>query len=346
MANTAEKLNTFFRYPYALARMGLSGATGRVASVIFSFSNRRRDTDAECVLTRTGLAATAGVSVSSAARALGTLRNVDGYHQREEYGRRRYALHIDTPGGCFRRYRFLFEHQFEIGGRMRRLTALEEEIVSFFLSHLTNPNARRGVETSCARLAAMFGRSEDAVGAAIGRLLRAGIIHRPRRGTNRSRLSRYSVDKSLRKLAVREEETPKKETASSPTLTRQETDHEARAARERHYAPVRAHAIALADAANAKAEHDADYARVRRELAGLDPQIARAEVNDDRESAAGLILRRKSLMVTRARILARLGLSEQDLRPQWHCPVCEDTGFRLSDGKMCTCWRPPKGVQP
>ena len=46
MANTAEKLNTFFRYPYALARMGLTGATGRVARVIFSFSNRRSDTDA------------------------------------------------------------------------------------------------------------------------------------------------------------------------------------------------------------------------------------------------------------------------------------------------------------
>ena len=345
MTKAAEKLNTFFRYPYALARMGLSGATGRVASVIFSFSNRRSDTDAECVLTRTGLAAKAGVSVSSAARALGTLRNVNGFDQREEYGRRRYALHIETPGGCFRRYRFLFEHEFEIGGRMRRLTALEEEIVSFFLSHLTNPNARRGVETSCVRLAAMFGRSEDAVGAAIGRLLRAGLIHRPRRGTNRSRLSRYSVDKDLRKLAIREE-SPKKERASGPTLTRQEMDHEARTARERYYAPIRAHAIALADAANAKAERDADYARVRRELAGLDPQIARAEVNGDQEGAAGLILRRKSLMVTRARILARLGLSEQDLRPQWHCPVCEDTGFRRSDGKMCTCWRPPKGAQP
>ena len=191
----------------------------------------------------------------------------------------------------------------------------------------------------------MFGRSDDAVGAAIGRLLRAGIIHRPRCGTNRSRLSRYSVDKDLRKLAIREE-SPKKETASRPTLTRQEMDHEARTARERHYAPIRAHAIALADAANAKAERDADYARVRRELAGLDPQIARAEVNGNQEGAAGLILRRKSLMVTRARILARLGLSEQDLRPQWHCPACEDTGFRRSDGKMCTCWRQPKGAQP
>ena len=216
MTKAAEKLNTFFRYPYALARMGLSGATGRVASVIFSFSNRRSDTGAECVLTRTGLAATAGVSVSSAARALGTLRNVNGFDQREEYGRRRYALHIETPGGCFRRYRFLFEHEFEIGGRIRRLTALEEEIVSFFLSHLTNPNARRGVETSHTRLAAMFGRSDDAVGAAIGRLLRAGIIHRPRCGTNRSRLSRYSVDKDLRKLAIREE-SPKKESGHTGT---------------------------------------------------------------------------------------------------------------------------------
>lgn len=345
MINAAEKLNTFFRFPYALARLGFSGAIGRVASVIFSYSNRH-DTGAECVLTREGLAACAGVSVSSAARALGTLRAMDGFSMREESGRRRYSLHIRTDSGCFRRYRYLFENEFEIGGMTRRLTSLEEEIVSFFLSHITNPDARRGVETSCARLAAMFGRSADAVGAAIVRLLRAGIIHRPRRGTSRHRLSRYTVCKALRKLVIKEEDPKPAEQKPRQILTKQEIDHEARTARERHYAPIRAHAIALADAANAIAERDADYTRVRREIAVLDPKIARAEVIGDREGAAELTRRRKSLMVTRARILTRLGLTERDLRPQWRCTVCEDTGFRRADGRMCTCWRPPKGVQP
>ena len=53
-------------------------------------------------------------------------------------------------------------------------------------------------------------------------------------------------------------------------------------------------------------------------------------------------LRMAALKVQEARILSRLGLTAADLEPKWNCPICHDTGFRIKDGKMCDCWRPPR----
>lgn len=328
MSTTAEKLNqSSYRYPYALARRGYPGKIGRAMAVVYSYSNRRGDPEAACALTRERLASCAGVSPSTVARAFATLRTVEGFTQREENGRRRYALHIAAPGGCFRRYRYLFEQTFEIGGKVRRLTGTEEEILSILLSHVTNPNAKKGFEGSEGRFAELTGRSTDAVGAALRALIGAGLVHRPRRGTSRHRLSRYTVCKRLRKICFGEkEEQAQEEREHAPrALSQAERAADARAEYERHFAPLRAHAIALADAARATAERCADYTRVNGELRKLDPQIARAKVLQDKTGAAALVRRKQSLAVQRARILARLGLTEADLRPKWHCPACEDT---------------------
>ena len=345
MAGAAEKLNTrFFRCPYALLRI-FHGAAGRVMSVIYSYSNRRGAADAECVLTRDGLAGCAGVSTSTAARALQKLRGTEGFVQREEYGRRRYTLHIQ--GKCVRRYRYLFEHQFVIGGVTRRLTGVEETVLSLIASHITNPNAARGFEGSEGRFAAMTGYSTDAVGNALRALIGAGILHRPRRGTSRRRLSRYVVCRELRRVLCGEaKEAENKQDKPLQPLKKSEIDHNARTEYERHYSLLRARAIARAEAAQDRANADPAYAAAHKEIRGLEPKIAFAQVHGDETGARELIARRKSLMVQQARALARIGMTAEELVPQWHCPVCEDTGFRLSDGKMCTCWRPPKGAQP
>ena len=79
-----------------------------------------------------------------------------------------------------------------------------------------------------------------------------------------------------------------------------------------------------------------------REIRGLEPAIERARHDGTTVTAEQLARRRKALKVQEARILSRLGLTAADLEPKWNCPICHDTGFRIKDGKMCDCWRPPR----
>ena len=342
MADTSEKLNTrSFRFPYALARI-THGKTSRAMAVVYSYSNRRGMPDAECVLTRGGIAACAGVSPSTAARALKKMRGMDGFSRRDENGRRRYSLHIAAPGGCFRRYRYLFDHEFTIGGVTRRLTGVEEIIVSIIASHAANPNAKRGFEGSAGRFAQLTGYSVCACGTAIHALILAGIVHRPRRGTSRHRLSRYVICADLRRILCGEERAEKGADKPRRPLTKSEIDHDARTAYERHFSLLRNAAEQRADAARNVAEADPAYSRAHREIRGLEPKIAFAEVRGDAATVRELTARRRSLMVSQARALARLGLTAADLTPQYRCKKCGDTGY-LPNGHMCNCWRPPKG---
>lgn len=362
MENTAEKLNSdslalgYIRCPYALARKGLPGKIERVASVIYSFSVKKKDPDAECILTREGFGKWADTSPSTVSRAIMQLDAMDGFEKRDENGRRHYKLHIPAQGGYIKRYRFLFTHKFMLDGVERTLTPAEEKVFSLFLTNATNKNAKKGFECSAQSIAEMLGLSQSTVEHAIELLLRADLIHRPRRGTSRHRRSRYTVCRDLRLLAPKAEKQEQVEqgaqnapgTPKAPRDARTVADvnADARTERERHFTHIHNHAIAIADANREQAERNADYVNVRRKIGGIEIMMARAEVDGDKERLEDLKRQRKSLLVQRARVLARIGLTERNLHPQWQCSVCEDTGFRKSNGHMCNCWRPPKGAQP
>ena len=124
--------------------------------------------------------------------------------------------------------------------------------------------------------------------------------------------------------------------------TKAEIDADARTEWDRHYKYLRDAAQAKADANRERAESDGEYTRVHREIRGLEPAIERSRHDGAMETAEQLARRRKALKVQEARILARLGLTAADLEPKWSCQICHDTGFRIKDGKMCDCWRPPR----
>ena len=343
-ANVAKQNNKIYyasyRFPYDLARRGMPGKIGRVISVIYSYSNNRSKSKAECVLTYRGLAACACVSPATVARAINTMRSIDGFTEREENGRKRYSIH--TSGGCIRRYRYLFEHTFEMANGNRKLTSVEESILDIILSHVTNPNARNGFEGSERRFATLLGRSTDTIGNAIRSLMSAGLLHRPRRGTSRHRLSRYTVCRELRRIVLREDTDTPIEKTQQGFSTQRDRDQDARTEFERHFAMLRDQAIAAADAARARAERDADFTKIEHDLRSLTPTMARADVRGDRKTLRDLMQKKRALTMQRTHILARIGLSIEDLMPQWHCKICDDTGFRKSDGHMCSCWRLPK----
>lgn len=154
-----------------------------------------------------------------------------------------------------------------------------------------------------------------------------------------------TVCKKLRLMAGKEkleDVKPNAEGQAKDRRTRAEIDADARTLWERHFAPLHARAQAIADANVRRAESDRDYAAVHKEIRGLEPAIARAKHDGDRRTAEQLTRRHASLKVLQARILSRLGLTAADLQPKYKCTVCEDTGFRKSDGRMCNCWQLPK----
>ena len=344
----------YFRSPYALMRLGLPGKQLKIASVIYSYSNLKRRPGAQCAMSFYKLAGSAGASVSTAKRAIRRIETLQGIdftkESRDDDGRRlpclRYSLHIKS-GGAVTHFRFLMSLKFDMkdGNAARTLRDLEETIVSIFLTNATNPKAKKGFECSYESLAHMTGRSARGVEEAIRRLLRAGIIHRPKKGTSKYRKSRYTVCKKLRLMAGKEkleDVKPNAEGQAKDRRTRAEIDADARTLWERHFAPLHARAQAIADANVRRAESDRDYAAVHKEIRGLEPAIARAKHDGDRRTAERLTRRHASLKVLQARILSRLGLTAADLQPKYKCTVCEDTGFRKSDGRMCDCWQLPK----
>lgn len=344
----------YFRSPYALMRLGLPGKQLKIASVIYSYSNLKRRPGAQCAMSFYKLAGSAGASVSTAKRAIRRIETLQGIdftkESRDDDGRRlpcsRYSLHIKS-GGAVTHFRFLMSLKFDMkdGNAARTLRDLEETIVSIFLTNATNPKAKKGFECSYESLAHMTGRSARGVEEAIRRLLRAGIIHRPKKGTSKYRKSRYTVCKKLRLMAGKEkleDVKPNAEGQAKDRRTRAEIDADARTLWERHFAPLHARAQAIADANVRRADSDLDYAAVHKEIRGLEPAIARATFEGDRRTAEQLTRRHASLKVLQARILSRMGLTAADLQPKYKCTVCEDTGFRKSDGRMCNCWQLPK----
>lgn len=345
----------YFRSPYALMRLGLPEKVLRIASVIYSYSNVKRRPDAKCAMSRRKLADSAGASRSTANRAVRLLEDLKGIEFEQEKedaeGHRlpcsKYSLKMKGAKGAVTHFRFLQTKTFDMkdGRPPRKLKGLEESIVSVLLTNATNPKAKKGFDASYESMANLLGRSKDGVEKAIGRLLRAGVIHRPRKGTSKHRKSRYIACRELRLMAGKEIEEEKQQVpAEQPAYkrTKAEIDADARTERDRHYQYLRDAAQARADANRERAESDGEYSRIHREIRGLEPAIERARHDGTMATAEQLARRRKALKVQEARILSRLGLTAADLEPKWNCPICHDTGFRIKDGKMCDCWRPPR----
>ncbi len=87
-----------------------------------------------------------------------------------------------------------------------------------------------------------------------------------------------------------------------------------------------------------KAFSSNDFSDVYYEIKGLNLQIERAEFDsDDTKIIADLKQKRALLLKKRNEILSSLGLREDDLKPDYNCKICSDTGYKQSGG-MCDCF--------
>ena len=111
-------------------------------------------------------------------------------------------------------------------------------------------------------------------------------------------------------------------------------------ARAEWYRQRRERAEEIADVNQAKAEERCGD--IIREIKRLEIAISKAEARGEEDSMRG---EAKALLNERDRLekaLAVIGLTESDLRPQYNCKKCSDTGY-LPNGKPCDCYEKLKG---
>ena len=111
----------------------------------------------------------------------------------------------------------------------------------------------------------------------------------------------------------------------------------AKADRERYYAERRERAQQRAEAFVAKANQNTQFKALSSKLSVMELSLAKAEMFEPKKLPE-LLEEKQALLAARKEILHTLGITEQDLLPQFECEKCRDSGF-LKNGKACDCYK-------
>lgn len=111
----------------------------------------------------------------------------------------------------------------------------------------------------------------------------------------------------------------------------------AKADREKYYATLRDKALSIAEKYQAKAQTSPRYKEITLALSKMEISLAKAEVFEP-EKMPDLLAEKQSLITERKQILKGLGITEEQLSPQFKCKKCSDTGF-LPSGVSCDCYK-------
>lgn len=115
------------------------------------------------------------------------------------------------------------------------------------------------------------------------------------------------------------------------------------AARERWYTAKRIQAENRAEGLYNRFLLNEGFRNIEKRLKELMPEMARLEVdisNGDAKAKTKLVKleqERGRLQQQKTAIIERNGMTEEDLKPQYDCLKCKDTGFK-KDGTMCDCY--------
>lgn len=216
----------------------------------------------------------------------------------------------------------------------RRLTPAEVDVLSFVL-HETN--LKGGFHGSIGEIAKELDMSERTVERAVYALFSAHLIFRPKKANAKGKSKFVANLKKIDEIIPhKESKKPQKSKKTSKKASHVQVLND-RADREKYYAALREHAQSRADKYMAQARADARFVAVTKELNGLELTLAKAELNAP-ATLPGLRARQKALQAEKAAILQRLGIDVQQLKPQWRCKACSDSGF-LPNGQACDCYR-------
>lgn len=327
---------------FSTAFDGLTLSKVYIAAVIYSLTGRQ-ETNGDPALCRWGynkFESALNVAHSTVAAAMKVLTEQSIVERKQKRGTYDFGRNAVQGRYYLRAELWLFTTKFKIRGEAepRYLTRSEIAVFSLILTRCANAKRKsKSFEASISNIADELHLSKRTVSGALRTLFRADLIYRPaeEKGKNAYQKSVYHVNDDLlrrkrkeQKKAVRAELTPAEKAIEAA---------DARAERERYYAARRAKAMAAAEKNRARAEKDEEYRETERDLSGAERQAARAEALEGGRGLAALQVRIRQLRARKAAILRRLGLTDKDLTPRWHCECCEDTGFR-PDGRACGCY--------
>lgn len=237
----------------------------------------------------------------------------------------------------------------------RYLTLIEVLVLSYIITHCDNVKRRKNEFYGSYRsIARKLKLSVGAVSSTIFYLMKAELIfcHAGNRAKNGSDWTKYHVNKKLllrtMKADQRKTEELAKQTGAQTTFEEQRQSSvgfvspavlalNARADRERYYSKLREKAQNIADQQIERANKDAEFKQMERELRGLECSLAKAEVQGDRKELSRLMQIQKELQKRRLARLQVLAMCEEDFLPRYRCAKCSDTGF-LPNGRACDCY--------
>lgn len=363
-----EKRRNYTRRPYSFFKhmcndgRKLSRAALALGGLINGFSNSRSDPNARCYLSYANFRDKLDSAHATVARNVKILLRENLIDQDKSTAHTSYKFIVQDPEekGCICTDLFFYHTPLHVRGIQDPvfLTKAQVDVASLIITHCESVGAFKGSHRSIAHI---LNLSPTTVGKAIALLLRADLIYRPKeaRGKNGHIKSSYVINKKLI-LAMRKEYDKKvsRPQAATPasavceplpldgtttdtrscrdSRTLEERAFDKIVDRDRYYArlqdlawaPVRRFEKLLAD--------DPRHEELRQRRSKLVIRLADIQVHGlPGEAEIKKQLHSIEVMISKRR--SELGVSAEDLKPVFRCPLCSDTGKR-PDGFFCNCF--------
>ena len=328
-----------FRVPLNLPVTGLKQASRSLLENVFSFTRQKGEEVTGSRYTYDSACEELGRGRSTVATAFKELRDLDLIKKtdRDVEGTEYVYIGDPTSGKFYIIPAYLYSMTIYIDGKERKLTATEVHVLAYLMTECASPInggkvARTGkvihvgfAPTSYRKLHRILKYAVSGIRRAIENLSNAGLITRRKEGRSAMRLSKYRV---FAGLYVYKKYAKKARNEAEEVKIRTE-----------YYTELREQAEEHAQICENKAESDKEFQTNRAALSKVEIEEVKAEVYEPENAAKlkELFKRRKLLQRERTRILARLGLREDDLVVQCNCEKCKDRG-RLSNNEWCTCY--------
>ena len=329
--NTTEGRVKYVRQ-YALSAVAAGGE-------IYSFT--RDEVDGEqptCTRTYKDFSRDLGMSVSSVGRAVGSLIKGGDIERKSQS---EYITKLDKSSTFLRLENWVNTIKIKVANKKgevteRRLIMSERFIFSLIFTHCdTGKGGDNKYCASNAEIGRILGLNPKTVSKAINTLIAAGLVIRAEyeRGVNRTHKSIYHINNRLlsRNRAATSLIGGERQ-AKHPAETKAEGSD-----RTRWYAQHKQEAEERAERNERKARTDNRFKAADTELRTLASKEAYADLRGDLEELTLLQARRRELEEQRIKALRRLHLTPDDLLPQYHCQICNDTGF-TKQGRLCGCY--------
>ena len=331
--NTAKGEHAKSAQHYTLSAVAAGGQ-------IYSFTCDKVNGDQPtCSRTYEAFSRDLGISVSSVGRAVGSL--IAG-GMVERTGQSEYITTLNKAGTFLRLENWVNTIKIKVTNKKgevieRRLTLAERLVFSLIFTHCDN--GKKGGNkyvASYKEMRAVLGISEKTISKAVNTLTAAGLVIRAEyeRGVNRTHKSIYHINKRLlsRNRAATSSLIGGERQAKTPAEAKAEGSE-----RARWYAQRKQEAEERAERNERKARTDNRFKAADTELRTLASKEAYADLRGDLEELTLLQARRRELEEQRIKALRRLRLTPDDLLPQYHCQICNDTGF-TKQGRLCGCY--------